>query len=334
MKEALFYKKLKNKIVQCQLCPNFCVIKENSLGKCLARKNINGRLISLSYGKPVAMHVDPLTKKPLYHFMIGADTFSIGTAGCTLKCANCQNYEIAHKSPEEIPTKFISPKEIVESAIKNNCKSISYTYSEPTAFYEYVLDIAKLARKNKIKNVIVSNGYINEKPLKRLCKYIDAANIDLKGFSEEFYKKNCLGKLKPVLNSLKILKKNKIWLEVTNLIIPGLNDDPKEIEKMCKWIKNNLGSDVPLHFSRFFPMYKMLDKQKTGIKILEDSYAIAKKQGIRYVYIGNIRTNKENTYCYKCNSLLIERDGYSIIKNNINNNKCDNCNAKIPGIFD
>lgn len=333
MKEALFYKKLKKKVVRCFLCPNFCVINENELGKCLARKNINGKLISLSYGKPVAINIDPIEKKPLYHFLPGTKTFSIGTAGCTLKCDFCQNYEIAQTSPEDFSAKVIGPEEIIKKARENNCRSISYTYNEPTAFYEYVLDIAKLARKNKIKNIIVSNGYINEEPLKRLIKYIDAANIDLKGFTEIFYKKNCFGSLKPVLNALKILKSN-VWLEITNLIIPGLNDNQKDIDKMCRWIKKNLGSDIPLHFSRFFPMHKMLNKQITPVETLEKAYKIAKNNGINYVYIGNVDNKRENTYCHKCNALLIERNGYSITKNNIKRNKCNNCNAKIQGIFD
>jgi len=334
MKEALFYKKLKNKIVQCYLCPNFCVIKENELGKCLARKNIRGKLISLSYERPVAISIDPIEKKPLYHFLPGTKTFSIGTAGCTLKCLFCQNAEIAQKSPEDFPVNIIKPKKIVKMAKENNCKSISYTYTEPTAFYEYVLDTAKLAKKQGIKNIIISNGYINEKPLKELIKYLDAANIDLKGFTEEFYKKNCLGKLKPVLNTLKILKKNKVWLEITNLIIPKLNDNLKEIDRMTKWIKTNLGVNVPLHFSKFFPMHKMLNKPETPKKTLESAYKIAKKNGLRYIYLGNIKNEHENTYCYKCSKILIERYGYSIIKNNIKHNYCYNCNAKIQGIFD
>lgn len=209
MKEALFYKKLKNKIVQCQLCPHFCVLKENELGKCLARKNIEAKLVSLSYGKPVAMHVDPIEKKPLYHFLTGTKSFSIGTAGCTLKCLFCQNVEIAHANPEDFPTNLIKPEEIVKLALKNNCKSISYTYTEPVTEIEYVLDIAKLAKESELKNIIVSNGYINEKPLRVLCKYIDAANIDMKGFTDKFYKQNCFGKLEPILKTLKILKEKK-----------------------------------------------------------------------------------------------------------------------------
>ncbi|MDD5133408.1 MAG: AmmeMemoRadiSam system radical SAM enzyme [Candidatus Nanoarchaeia archaeon] len=332
MKEALFYKKLKNKIVQCQLCPNFCVLKENEPGKCLARKNISGKLISLSYGKPIAMNIDPIEKKPFFHFMPGEKVFSIGTAGCTFKCLNCQNFDISQISPEDISTQFVSPEEIIDKVKKSGCKIIAYTYSEPTTMFEYMLDICKLAKKEKIKNVFVSNGYINEKPLQELCKYIDTANIDLKSINNEFYEKICSGKLEPVLKALKILHKNKVWIEITNLIIPRLNDSSKDIEKLCKWVKN-LDKNIPIHFSRFFPMYKLLNKPETPNKTLENAYKIAKKQGLKYIYIGNLETDKENTYCPKCNSLLIERNRYQIIKNNIKGDKCYNCNAKIPGVF-
>lgn len=333
MKEALFYKKLKNNIVKCELCPNFCVLKENQLGKCLARKNVKGRLISLSYGKPVAINSDPIEKKPLYHFLPGTKSFSIATAGCTFKCLFCQNAEIAHKSPDQIPVMYVEPEKIVRLALENKCKSISYTYTEPVTAIEYIIDIAKLARKVGLKNIIVSNGYINEKPLLDLCKYIDAANIDLKGFNESFYKKNCFGSLKPVLKTLKILKDNGIWIEITNLIIPRLNDNLKEIDKMCKWIRTSLGSEIPLHFSRFFPMHRMLDKQITSIDILKKARDIAIKNKLKYVYIGNISGLDENTYCAKCKSLVIERCGFSITKINIKGGKCIKCNAKVPGVF-
>ncbi|MDD5649964.1 MAG: AmmeMemoRadiSam system radical SAM enzyme [Candidatus Nanoarchaeia archaeon] len=331
MKEAKFYKEYKN-YLQCQLCPNYCIIKENETGKCYARKNIKRKLISLSYGKPVAMNIDPIEKKPLYHFLPGTKTYSIGTAGCTFKCLNCQNQDIAHANPEDFSTKFIEPKEIVKLAIKNNCKSISYTYTEPTAFYEYMLDIAKIAKKNKLKNIIVSNGYINEKPLIELCKYIDAANIDLKSFNEKFYKNVCFGSLKPVLNTLKILKNKNIWLEITNLIIPKLNDNPKEIDKMTKWIYTNL-KQIPLHFSKFYPMHKLTNKEPTSLETLKKAYEIAKKNKLNYVYLGNVKTDMENTYCPRCKQLLVERNGYSITKMNIKNKKCNRCNEKIPGIW-
>ena len=287
MKEALFYKKLKNKTVQCQLCPHFCALKESEIGKCKARKNIKGKLTSLSYGKPIAINIDPITKKPIHMFLQGTKTFSIGTAGCTLKCLFCQNAEIAHASPEQFKTKFREPKEIVRLAEKYKCPSISYTYNEPVTEYEYMLDIAKLAKKNKIKNILVSNGYINQEPLKELCRYIDAANIDLKAFTDEFYRKTCKASLNPVLETLKTLKKEKVHLEITNLIIPTLNDNLKDVEKMCIWIKENIGKDTPLHFSRFFPIYQLKDIPQTPLSTLEKVKKIADKY-LSHVYLGNI----------------------------------------------
>ncbi len=330
MKEAQFFRKLKNDSVQCILCPKNCVIKPDEFGKCNIRKNINGTLYSFVYGKPITIHVDPIEKKPLYHFYPGSKVFSIGTIGCNLKCRNCQNSDIAFANPESTILKDYSPKEIIESVKNSGCKIIAYTYTEPTIAYEYILDIAKLAKKNGIKNIMVSNGFINEDPLNNLCEYMDAANIDLKSFSNDFYKENCDGKLKPVLNSLKILKDKKVWLEITNLIVPGKNDDPKEIEKMAKWIKDNLGENVPLHFSRFFPMYKMQDVEMTPIETLKKAYDIAKKH-LNYVYIGNLVTEETNTFCPKCKKQIITRDYDFII--NMKDGKCEFCNEKIDGIF-
>ncbi|MBL7148055.1 MAG: AmmeMemoRadiSam system radical SAM enzyme [Nanoarchaeota archaeon] len=332
MKEALFYKK-EGDSIKCQLCPRNCIIKENKRGWCGVRKNTKGKLYSLVYNKPCAMHVDSIEKKPLYHFLPGSKAFSIGTVGCNLGCEFCQNYNIARALPEEHDFQEVKPEEVVDLAIKNNCKSIAYTYNDFTVFYEYTLDISKLAKKNNIKNVIVSNGFINEKPLKELCKYIDAANIDLKAFNDNFYKKYCNAFLSPVLDSLKILKENKVWLEITNLVIPGLNDNPKDFEKMCTWIKNELGKQVPLHLSRFYPHYKLDYIQPTSIQILKKLSKIAKEH-LDYVYIGNILTDKdENTYCEKCQALLIEREGFDILKNNLKEEKCEDCKKVIPGIW-
>lgn len=334
MKECLYYKKLKDKIVQCQLCPRFCVIKENSRGNCGVRENKKGKLYSLVYGKPVSARGDPIEKKPLFHFLPGTNSFSIGTAGCNLHCLYCQNWEISQCRPEDVPYLDLSPEDVVKEAIKSKCKSIAYTYTEPAGTAaEYCIDIAKLAKKKKIRSVIVSNGFINEKPLEDFCKNISAANIDFKAFNDKFYKKIADGSLKPVLDSLKILKKNKIWLELTYLVIPGGNDNIKEIEKMCKWIKNTLGKEVPLHFSRFFPYYKMLDKPITPEKTLLKVSSIAKKY-LDYVYVGNIKTQRgENTYCPKCKELLIERDRFRVLQNNIKNGKCK-CGEKIPGVWE
>lgn len=283
MKRALFWKKEKNSI-RCNLCPHSCLINEDNVGFCNARKNIKGVLYSLVYGHPVSINLDPIKKKPIYHYLKNTYTLSFGTIGCNLSCLNCQNYTISRSKFYE--TKEITPKEIVELAKKNKTPSISYTYSEPLISYEYTLDVAKLAKKNKIKNIIVSNGYINEKPLKKLLPYIDAANIDLKSFNEEFYKKVCSASLDPVLKSLKMIKKAKVHLEITNLIIPSYNDNPKEIENMCKWIKKNLG-DVPLHFSRFFPYYKLQDVQRTPIETLTKAEQIAKKY-LTKIHLGNV----------------------------------------------
>ncbi len=332
MKECLYYKQLKNNIVHCQLCPRFCTIKENSRGNCGVRKNEKGKLYSLVYGKPVSARADPIEKKPLYHFLPGTNSFSIGTAGCNLHCLYCQNWEISQCKPEEVPSFDLSPEDAVKAAVKEKCKSIAYTYTEPTIFIEYCMDIVKLAGEKNIRSVIVSNGFINKEPLEDFCKYISAANIDFKSFNDEFYKKLSGGSLKPVLEALKILKKKNIWLELTYLIIPGENDDMKEIENMCGWIKKELGN-VPLHLSRFFPMYKMKDKKPTSEKTLFKAQEIANKY-LDYVYVGNIKTQRgENTYCPKCKGLLIERRGFRILQNNIKSGKCK-CGEKIPGIWE
>jgi len=286
MKEAQFYRKLKNKLVQCQLCPHFCAIKESMTGKCKVRKNINGVLYSLSYGKPVSINLDPITKKPLYHFLPQTLTFSIGMAGCNLSCQWCQNWEISQKTAEEFKTEEISPEKLVEEALKSGCPSVSYTYTEPFISYEYVFDLAKLAKKRGLKNILVTNGYVNEAPFEKIAPYIDAMNIDLKSFNEKTYEKFCGGKLKPVLETIKRAYKAGIHIELTTLLIPGLNDNEKELEKIAKFIAS-VGKKIPWHISRFFPMYKMLDKNATPVSSLEKAYKIGKKH-LKYVYIGNV----------------------------------------------
>lgn len=331
MIKAKYYKKIKEWVVQCVLCPNLCTLTDSQFGKCNARKNVKGELVPLSYGLPVSMNIDPVEKKPLFHFIPGSKSFSIGMAGCNFHCLNCQNWEISQISPPK--TEYIEPKKIVELAIKNKCDSIAYTYTEPLVAYEYVIDIAKIAKKKGIKNIIVSNGYINKEPLVEISKYLDGANIDLKGFSEKFYKDICCGSLKPVLESLKTLKSENVFLEITNLLIPSLNDKSSEIKKMCEWIVKNLGKEVPLHFSRFFPYYKLTNIEVTPQKTLEKAKKIAEKSGLRYVYVGNIFIEKaENTYCPKCGRLLIERYGFQILQNNVKKGKCG-CSEKISGVW-
>src|SRR4030042_483611 len=286
MKEAQFYKKLKNKLVQCRLCPHFCVIKEGMTGKCKVRKNINGVLYSLSYGKPVSINLDPITKKPLYHFLPQTLTFSIGMAGCNLSCQWCQNWEISQKAAEEFKIEKISPEKLIEEALKSGCPSISYTYTEPFVSYEYIFDLAKLAKKRGLKNISVTNGYVNEEPFEKIALYIDAMNIDLKSFNEKTYEKFCGGKLKPVLDTIKRAHKAGIHIEITTLLIPDLNDNEKELEKIAKFIAS-IDKKIPWHISRFFPMYKILDKHTTPISSLEKAYKIGKKH-LKYVYVGNI----------------------------------------------
>ncbi|MFC1690995.1 AmmeMemoRadiSam system radical SAM enzyme, partial [Nanoarchaeota archaeon] len=255
------------KLVKCELCPKFCIIKDDEKGFCKVRKNINGELFALVYGKLISMAVDPMEKKPLFHFMPGTPILSISTVGCNLGCLHCQNWEIARGDPEEDPfrnVKTVTPEEIVDQAKIAGCKSIAYTYVEPTIFYEYIYDTAKLAKKAGIKNVMVTNGFINPEPLKKLYPYIDAANIDLKGFTKEFYRQICAADLEPVLNTIKTLKElGTTHMEITNLLIPTKNDDPEKIKEMCEWIKDNVGTDVPLHFSKFSPMYKLSDLPPT-----------------------------------------------------------------------
>ncbi|MEM4259949.1 MAG: AmmeMemoRadiSam system radical SAM enzyme [Candidatus Woesearchaeota archaeon] len=343
MHEAMYYNKLEDHKVKCTLCPWNCIIKNEKYGVCKVKKNVDGKLVSIVYGKPIGMHADPIEKKPLFHFLPGKAVYSFGTFGCNFFCIGCQNYEMSKEWEEEqIAKAEISPECVVELAKKEGCEMIAFTYNEPIIFYEYMLDVAKTAKKRRIKCIMVSNGYINTEPLQELIKYIDAANIDLKGFSEEFYKKWTKGKLAPVLETIKTLRKADIWIEITTLIIPKENDNPVEIEKMCKWIKENIGNNVPLHFSRFFPMYKAEDKIATPIVSLLKLKKIANKY-LNYVYIGNVynavnvygenNNNFENTICPECKNILVNREGYRIIKNKIKNGKCSKCNTEIKGVW-
>jgi len=334
MKEALYYEKLKNNIAKCELCPRLCVIKPGQRGLCGVRQNIDGKLFSLVYAHPCAMHVDPIEKKPLYHFLPGGRAFSIATIGCNFFCSFCQNWQISQERSEKISSEFkeVKPDAVIALCKENECSVISYTYTEPTIFYEYMLETSKLARKQGIKNTIVSNGYISEKPLRELCKYLDGANIDLKGFTEDFYKKVCQGRLEPVLKSLKILREEGIWLEITNLVVPGLNDDFKKIAEMCLWISKELGRGMPLHFSRFHPDYKMTDGQATSMEALEKARKIAEKY-LDYVYIGNVM-GESNTTCPKCKSVVIRRSMLNLLENKLIKGKCFKCGYKIAGVWE
>jgi pyruvate formate lyase activating enzyme len=332
--EAKYYKQMQDNVVQCQLCPNLCVLPNLARGRCGVRINLEGKLYSLVYGKPVAVHIDPIEKKPLSHFLPGTQIFSIATAGCNLGCIFCQNWQISQAKPEDADHQNLSPLEVVSLASKYKCPSIAYTYTEPTIFYEYMLDTAKLARSAGIRNVMHSCGYINPEPLKELLKYMDAANVDLKGFSEEYYQEMCFGRLEPVLNTLRTIKQEGVWLEITNLIVPGKNDDPQMIRKMAKWIKEELGPDVPLYFSAFQPNYKLKGVPPTSVKTLEMARRIAIEEGLHYVYIGNVYGHvAENTYCPKCGKVVVKRLGYTIQEYNLKDGKCRFCGYRIPGVW-
>ena len=330
MKEALYYKKLKDKVVQCQLCPRNCVIKEGKRGDCRVRENQKGKLISLVYGRPCSVAVDPVEKKPLAHFLPGSKVYSIGTAGCNLHCKACFNWTTAQMNPEDVSSIDLKPADAVKQALEHGCKSIAYTYNDPIVFYEYVLDTAKLAKKKGLKNILVTNAFINKEPLERWCKVIDAVNVDLKGINNKFYRIYTKAWIEPVLESLRIFKRKKVWIEVTNLLIPGVNDSNEQITELCRGISSSLGGKTPLHFSRFFPYYKLKHLEETPIETLERAKEIGSKY-LDYVYIGNL-SKEENTFCGECGKLLIKRVGYNVLDNNIKKGRCD-CGKEVEGVW-
>lgn len=320
--------------IKCKLCPQKCELAPGETGDCRTNVNYGGKLYSISYGNPCAVHVDPIEKKPLYHFLPSSLSFSIATAGCNLACLNCQNWEISQSSPRDTRNYDLMPEKVVEEAKKAKCRSIAYTYSDPVAFYEYTLDTSILARQQGIKNVIVSAGYINPEPLHRWCKYIDAANIDLKSFSDEIYEMLNAGTLQPVLDTLMTLKEEGIWLEITNLVVPTWTDNMDMIKKMCDWLAGNGFASSPLHFSRFQPQHKLAHLPATPVSTLEKARQVALNAGLNYVYIGNVPNNAgENTYCPGCKKLLIERKGFFIAQNNLAGTSCKFCQTKIEGVW-
>lgn len=335
LKEALWWESLGEGEIQCNLCPRHCIITTGQKGFCRARKNIGGKLYVLTYGQPVAVHVDPIEKKPLFHVYPGSKSFSIATAGCNLRCKFCQNWEISQLDPEKVDVRFVPPEEIVAGAKQTDSRTIAFTYTEPTIFYEYMLDIAQLAKTEGVKCVMHSAGFINPEPLRQIAPYLTAANIDLKGFSDKYYAGFCQGSLAEVLTALKILKAEGVWVEITNLIIPGANDSEEDIAKLAQWVKENLGPDTPVHFSRFFPMYKLTNLSPTPLASLTRARDIARRHGLNFVYIGNIPSQTgEDTYCPGCGRLLIKRVGYHVPENNLKHGKCPYCSKKIPGIWD
>ena len=316
--------------VRCRLCPHNCIIKEGRRGVCNVRENIGGKLYTLVYAACSSANVDPIEKKPLFHFYPGSMVYSISTVGCNLKCMHCQNYSISQALPEEAFLVEIPPEKIVEEA-KKKSDGIAFTYNEPTIWWEYAYDVSRIAKKNNLYTVFVTNGYINEEPLREISSYLDAANVDIKAMSDEFYRKIAKGRLEPVLNAAKLYKEMGIHLEMTYLVIPTKNDSEKEIKKFVEWVVNNFGEEQVIHFTAFYPSYKMLHVPPTPLKKLLKAYEIAKEEGLKFVYLGNVPHGEyENTYCPKCGNLLIERHGFNSRIVGIKNGKCSKCGTALP----
>ncbi|MCX6256585.1 MAG: AmmeMemoRadiSam system radical SAM enzyme [Bacteroidia bacterium] len=333
-REAKYYQ-LTDKGIKCALCFRNCLLKPGELSICHTRLAGQSKLHTIAYGNPCSMQIDPIEKKPLYHFYPGIQLFSIATAGCNLSCINCQNHQISQVSPGDLTNYRLMPEDVINLCLKNNYRSIAYTYTEPTVYYEYMYDTAKLARSHGIRNVMISNGMINEIPLKELCQFQDAANIDLKCFDDQLYFKMSKGRLQPVLNTLKILRDEGVWIELTNLVIPGMTDNMEMIRRMCRWLTDNKLNHFPLHFSRFYPAYKSTRTGVTPAETLEQARDIALSEGIEYIYIGNVAGHKaQNTYCPGCGKLIIEREGYSISLKHFNSGRCSFCSRTIHGVWE
>lgn len=332
--EAKWWRQEKNKIL-CTLCPRYCTLGDGQSGFCFIRKNIGGKLYSLGYGRPTGFAIDPIEKKPLNHFLPGSQILSFGTAGCNLGCKFCQNWTMSKARMDDNNSFYASPEDVVQLAKKHKVPSIAFTYNDPTIFGEYVIDISKIAREEKIKSVMVTAGYIDKQARKDVYKYIDAANVDLKAFSETFYHNLTFSHLENILDTLLWLKNETgVWLEITTLLIPGENDSSDEIKRMTDWILTNLGDAVPLHFTAFHPDFKLRDKPSTPPQTLFSARRTALQSGIKYCYTGNIHHPEgQTTFCSKCKTKLIERDWHTVLNTNLNGNKCINCGEEIDGIF-
>ncbi|MBN1766528.1 MAG: AmmeMemoRadiSam system radical SAM enzyme [Sedimentisphaerales bacterium] len=321
-------------LVQCELCPKSCVMEPGQSGECRVRVNIEGRLCSVVYGYPCSIHIDPIEKKPLNHFFPGSDILSVATVGCNLHCRNCQNWEISQANPEESRAIKMEPEKLVQLSQGYKCPSLAFTYTDPIVYYEYTLDTARLARAAGLRNVLVTAGYINPEPWQKLLEWVDAANIDLKSISDVFYRDICQATLKPVQQALVQAKAMGVWVEVTNLVIPTLNDSDEELTQLSRWVKENMGRDTPLHFSRFSPRHELRNLPATPGQTLEKARLIAKGEGLDYVYIGNILSPEgQNTYCPGCGTELIVRKGYQITKNDVKDNRCQVCQHGIAGVW-
>ncbi len=336
MKEALLYRPLEDGRVKCNLCNHRCVILPSKRGICGVRENREGKLFSLVFGRAISMNIDPIEKKPLFHLLPGSTSFSIATVGCNFRCLQCQNHEISQMPVDHnrIEGSVVPPSKIVSLARENGCRSISYTYTEPTIYFEYAYETATLARQEGIRNIFVTNGYMTEEALKMIHPYLDAANVDLKSYREKFYKEVCGARLGPVLENLKLMKALGVWVEVTTLVIPTLNDSEKEFEEIAQFILS-LGTEVPWHLSAFYPTYKMLHLPRTPSATLHRAREIGIKAGLRYVYCGNIPgQGGEDTICPDCGRTVIERMGFRVVRNDVIRGKCRHCHALIEGLWE
>jgi len=334
LKEAMLYEKLDEKKVRCSLCAHRCIIKDGKRGICSVRENRDGTLYSLVYGRVISMNIDPIEKKPLFHFLPGSTSFSIATAGCNFHCQHCQNFEISQypKEHSDIPGQYVTPETVVGAAERNGCESISYTYTEPTIFFEFAYDCARLAHEKSIKNVFVSNGYTSPEATRIIAPYLDGNNIDLKG-NEDFYKNICGARLEPVKETIRLMKELGVWVEVTTLIIPDHNDSEKDLKDIAEFIKS-VDPYIPWHVTQFYPTYKLTDKPRTPVKTLRRAREIGFEIGLKYVYEGNIPgEGGENTYCPDCKELLIRRFGFSIMENKVKDGRCSKCGTEIKGVW-
>jgi len=336
MKEAILYEKLENKIVHCYLCAQHCKIGDGKFGFCGVRQNIGGVLYTHTYGKVIAANIDPIEKKPLYHFLPGSKSFSIATIGCNFHCGFCQNWEISQSAFkdgfDDLGGQVFTPEKIVEEALKGKCQSISYTYTEPTIFFEYAFEIAKLANEKGLYNNFVTNGFMTKDCLEKIKPYLNASNVDLKFFRDDSYRKICAGALAPVLNSIRLMREFGIWVEITTLVVPGENDSEEELNGIAKFIAD-VDRNIPWHVSRFHPDYKFRDYTATPIDTLKKAEELGKNCGLKYVYVGNVQGFGNGTHCHNCNKLLIKREIFSISEYSIKKGKCPFCNTSIPGVF-
>lgn len=334
MKEALLYEKLENKLVRCFLCSHHCRIADKKYGFCGVRQNLEGALYTHAYGKVIAAHVDPIEKKPLYHFLPGSLSFSIATIGCNFRCGFCQNWQISQASFRngDYGGEDFLPQDIVKTAIKNKCRSISYTYTEPTIYFEYALEIAKLAKEKGLYNVFVTNGYMTKESLQMIGPYLDAANVDLKFFTEDSYKRICSGSLEPVLDSIRLMRKLGVWVEITTLVVPGQNDSDESLGGIAKFIAG-VDKNMPWHVSRFHPDYKFTEYSATSEFVLKKAGELGAAQGLNFIYAGNVYDFGNDTRCPGCGKVIIKREIFSVLEHNIKEGKCVYCDSVIPGVF-